>query len=91
MDNYNCESEHSTMGEEAAAGADVFPPMKAEVSAPPLDTSSQTSVGEMETSQESNPIKLQTVHSPMAAGSNHSNSPMKEPKLSIQGRTSMPR
>ena len=72
-DNYICESEHSTMGEEAAAGADVFPPPKAEVSAPPLDTSSQVSVEEMETSQESNPIH---VYSPMAAGSNCSDSPM---------------
>ena len=44
-----------------------------EVSAPPLDTSLQASVEEMETSQESNPIN---VYSPMAAGSNHSDSPM---------------
>ena len=65
--------EHSATGEEAAAGADVFPPPKAEVSAPPLDTSSQASVEEMETSQESNPIN---VYSPMAAGSNCSDSPM---------------
>ena len=43
-----------------------------EVSAPPLDTSSQVSVEEMETSQESNPIN---VHSPTAVGSNHSDSP----------------
>ena len=46
---------------------------KAEVSAPPLDTSSQASVEEMETSQESNPIN---VYSPMATGSNCSDSPM---------------
>ena len=72
-DNYNHKPEHSAMGEEAAAGADVFPPSKVEVSAPPLDTSSQASVEEMETSLESNPIN---VHSPMATGSNCSDSPM---------------
>ena len=72
-DDYNCEPEHSAMGEEAAAGADILPPPKAEVPAPPLDTSSQVSVEEMETSQESNPIH---VYSPTAAGSNHSDSPM---------------
>ena len=47
-------------------------PPKVEVSAPSLDTSSQASVEEMETSQDSNPIN---IHSPMAAGSNHSDSP----------------
>ena len=73
MDDYNSKPEHSAMGEEASAGADIFPPTKVEVSAPPLDTSSQASVEEMETSQESNPIN---VYSPMAAGSNHSDSPM---------------
>ena len=72
-DDYNSESEHSTMGEEASAEAHVFPPPKVEVSAPPLDTSSQASVEEMETSQESNPIN---VYFPMAAGSNHNDSPM---------------
>ena len=71
-DDYNHESEHSTTGEEAAAGADIFPPPKAEVSAPPLDTSSQASVEEMETSQESSPIN---VYSPMATGSNCNDSP----------------
>ena len=73
VDDYNCKPEHSTMGEETSAGADVFPPLKAEVSAPPLDTSSQASVEEMETSLESNLIN---VYSPMAAGSNCSDSPM---------------
>ena len=72
-DDYNSKSEHSAMGEEASAGADVFPPPKVEVSAPPLDTSSQASVEGMETSQESNPIN---PYSPMAAGSNSSDSPM---------------
>ena len=73
MDDYNSKPEHSTMGEEASAGADVPPSLKVEVLAPPLDTSSQASVEEMDTSQESNPIN---IYSPMAAGSNHSDSPM---------------
>ena len=72
-DDYNSEPEHSAMGEEASEGADVPPSPKAEVSALPLDTSSQASVEEMETSQESNPIN---VYSPTAAGSNCSGSPM---------------
>ena len=71
-DDYICKPEHSTMGEEATAGADVFPPPKVEASAPLLDTSSQASIEEMETSQESNPIN---VYFPMATGSNHSDSP----------------
>ena len=73
VDNYNHKPEHSTMGEEAAAGADIPLPPKAEVSAPPLDTSLQASVEEMETSLGSNPIN---VYSPTAAGSNCSDSPM---------------
>ena len=71
-DDYDCEPEHSAMEEEAAAGTDIPLLPKAEVSTPPLDTSSQASVEEMETSQESNPIN---VYSPMAAGSNCSDSP----------------
>ena len=54
-------------------GTDIPPSPKAEASAPPLDTSSQASVEEMETSLESNPIN---VCSSTAAGSNHSDSPM---------------
>ena len=72
-DDYDYEPEHSAMGEEAAAGTDIPLLLKAEVSTPPLDTSSQASVEEMETSQESNPIN---VHSPTAVGSNCSDSPM---------------
>ena len=72
-DNYNCKSEHSATGEEAATGADIPPPQKAEVPAPPLDTSSQASVEEMEPSLESNPIN---VYPPMATCSSHSGSPM---------------
>ena len=49
VDDYNHEPEHSAMGEEAAAGTDILLPLKVEVSAPPLDTSSQTSVEEVET------------------------------------------
>ena len=71
-DNYNCKPEHSAMGEEAATGTDIPLPQKAEVPAPPLDTSSQASVEEMETSLESNPIN---VYPPMAACSSHSDSP----------------
>ena len=72
-DDYNHKPEHSTMGEKAAAGTDVPLPQKAEVSAPPLDTSSQASVEEMETSLESNPIN---VYPPTTAYSDCSDSPM---------------
>ena len=72
VDDYNCKPEHSAMGEEAAAGTDIPLPPKVGVSAPPLDTSSQASVEEMETSLESNPIN---VYPSMAAGSNCSDSP----------------
>ena len=58
VDNYNHKPEHSTMGKEAATEADMPPPQKAEVPAPPLDTSSQASVEEMEASLESNPIYI---------------------------------
>ena len=71
-DNYNCKPEHSTMGEEAATGTDIPLPQKAEVPAPPLDTSSQASVEEMETSLESSPIN---VYPPMATCSSCSDSP----------------
>ena len=71
-DDYNCEPEHSMMGEEAAMEADLPPPQKAEVPTPPLDTSSQASVEEVDTSLESNPVN---VYPPMAACSSHSASP----------------
>ena len=73
VDDYNCESEHSAMGKEAATEADIPLPQKAEVPAPPLDTSSQASAEEMETSLESNPPH---VYPTVAAGSSHSDSPM---------------
>ena len=72
-DNYNCKSEHSATGKEAAMEADMPPPQKAEVPAPPLDTSSQASVEEVETSLESNPIN---VYPTAAACSSHSDSPV---------------
>ena len=72
-DNYNHESEHSAMGEEAATGADLPPPQKAEVPTPPLDTSLQGSVEEVDTSLESNPIN---VYPPTATCSSCSDSPM---------------
>ena len=37
VDDYNHESEHSAMGKEAAMEADMPPPKKAEVPAPPLE------------------------------------------------------
>ena len=44
------------MVKELATKTDTSPPLKMEVPALPLDTSSQVSVLEMETSMESNPI-----------------------------------
>ena len=55
-EDYDCELEHSAMVKEPATEADTSPPQKMEVSALPLDTSSQVSVAEMEASMESNPI-----------------------------------
>ena len=72
-DNYNHKSEHSAMGKEAATDTDMSPPQKAEVPTPPLDTSLQASVEEMETSLESNPIN---VYPTAAACSSHSDSAM---------------
>ena len=64
-DDYNCEPEHSAMGEEAAAGTDILLPQKAEVSATPLDTSSQASVEEMETSLGEKPHQHLSSHGHM--------------------------
>ena len=55
-EDYDCEPEHSAMVKELAAKADTSPPLKMEVPALPLDTSSQVSVPEMEASMESNPV-----------------------------------
>ena len=57
-DNYNCESEHSAMGKEAATDADVSLSHRVEVPALPIDTSSQASVEEGEASLESNPMNV---------------------------------
>ena len=45
VDDYNCESEHSAMGKEAATEADMPLPHKAEVPAPPVDTSLTSKCG----------------------------------------------
>ena len=66
------ESEHSAMGEEATTEADLPPPTKEEAPAPSLDTSSQASMGEMDTSLKNNPID---IYPSMAACSSHSGSP----------------
>ena len=55
-EDYDCEPEHSAMVKELATKADISPPLKTEVSALPLDMSSQASVPETEVSIESNPV-----------------------------------
>ena len=70
---YKCQSEYSAMGREAATEVDIPLSHKAEVPAPPLDTSSQGSVEEVEASLESDPINI----SPTVATCNScSDSPM---------------
>ena len=69
--NYNYKSEHSATGKVAATEADIPLPHKTEVPAPPLDTSSQASVEEVEASLESNPINVSPT---VAACSSHSDS-----------------
>ena len=71
-DDYNYKSEHSTSGKEIATEADIPPPHKAEALAPPLDTSSQASEEEVDTSMESNPIN---IYPATDVCSSHSNSP----------------
>ena len=72
-EDYDREPEHSAMAKELATEADISPPLKTEVPALPLDTSSQASVPETEASIESNPIH----NSPTAvAYSSHSDSPI---------------
>ena len=72
VDDYNCKSEHSALGKEAATEADMPPPQKVEVPAPPLDTSSQASAEEAETSLESNPPYSYSIATTV---SSHSDSP----------------
>ena len=55
-EDYNHEPEHPAMAKELATKTDTSSPLKTEVPALPLDTSSQVSVPEMEASMESNPI-----------------------------------
>ena len=55
-EDYDHEPEHSITEKELATAADISPPPKMEVSALPLDTSSQASVPGTEASIESNPI-----------------------------------
>ena len=55
-EDYYHEPEHSTMAKEFATKTDTSPPLKTEVPALPLDTSSQASVAETEASMESNPV-----------------------------------
>ena len=71
-DNYDRESEHPSTGQEATTEAGLPPPTKEEVPAPSLDTSSQASIGEMDTSLESNPVD---VYPSTAACSSRSSSP----------------
>ena len=71
-EDYDHEPEHSATERELATTADISPPPKMEVSALPLDTSSQASVPGTEASIESNPVH----DSPTAvANSSHSDSP----------------
>ena len=71
-EDYDHEPEHTAMEKELATKADISPPLKTEVPALLLDTSSQASVPETEASIESNPIH----NSPTAvANSSHSDSP----------------
>ena len=71
-EDYNHEPEHSAMERELATTADISPPPKTEVSALPLDTSSQASVPGTEASIESNPVHDSPT---VVANSSHSDSP----------------
>ena len=73
MDNYDQESEHSTVAEVPSTEADTLPPLKREKPVLLLDTHSQTSMVEMEASGESNPAGTL----PTAVGhSSYSSSPI---------------
>ena len=73
VDNSSHESEHSTAGKVAAAEAVMSLSHKAEVPAPPVDTSSKANVEEGEACLESNPVNVSPT---MAVYSSHSGSPM---------------
>ena len=66
-------SEHSATEKAAAADVVISLSHEAEVSAPPIDTSSQASVEEGEASLESNPVNVSPT---VAAYSSHSGSPV---------------
>ena len=72
-DDSSCKSKHSTTEKAAATDAVISLFHKVEVSAPPIDTSSQASVEEGEASLESNPVNVSPI---MTAYSSHSGSPM---------------
>ena len=55
-EDYDCEPEHSATVKEFTTKTDTSPPIKTEVPALPLDTSSQVSAPETEASMESNPV-----------------------------------
>ena len=84
-EDYDHETEHSTMEKDLATKADISPPMKTEMPALPFDTSSQASVPETEASIESNPIH----DSPTAvANSSCSDSPTMD-LLELQADTNL--
>ena len=75
MDNYDWELEHSATEEVPATEADASPPLKMDITVPPLDTSSQASAAETEAFVGSNPIGISTV---AATHSSRSSSPIVE-------------
>ena len=72
-DDSSCKSKHSATEKAAATDAVISLSHKVEVSAPPIDTSSQASVEEGEASLESNPVSISPT---VATYSSHSGSPM---------------
>ena len=85
MDDFNCKSEHSVMGKEAATDADVSLSHRAEVPALPIDTSSQASAEEGEASLESNPMNVSPT---VVAYSSCSESPMAD-LMELQGNANL--
>ena len=73
MDNYDQESEHSTVAEVPSTEANASPPLMREKLVLLLDTHSQTSMAEMEASGESNPAGTSPT---AAAHSSRSSSPI---------------
>ena len=72
-DDSSCKSEYSASEKAAAVEAVMSLSHKAEVPAPPINTSSQASLEEGEASLESNPVNISLT---VAAYSSHSGSPM---------------